>query len=76
MFICSNYEYVYISGDINAQIAEMTDYTIDEFFDRFFDFDEEMISYCDHKAVLEKYNIQLQRKSRDKWIQMNLNLQK
>ena len=57
MSICSNFEYVYIAGDMNAQIAEMTDFTTDdECFDRFFDFDEAMISYYNHKSVLEKYN--------------------
>ena len=38
MSICSHFEYIYIAGDMNAQIAEMTDFTTDdEFFDRCFD---------------------------------------
>ena len=35
MSICSKYDYVFISGDMNAQTADMTDFTTD---DRFFFF--------------------------------------
>ena len=41
---CSEHDYVYLWRDINAQTGELSDYTTDdEFLNRFFYFDEEMM---------------------------------
>ena len=69
MSICSKYEYVYISGAMNAQTADMTDFTTDDkLFDSFFCFffDEEIRRFYDQKSILQSLNKQLQRKSHDR----------
>ena len=38
--MCSNYDFVYVSGDTNAQTADLCDFTFtDEFLSEYFDFD-------------------------------------
>ena len=55
------------SADMNAQTADMTDFTTDvELFDRSFDFDADVIRFYEQRSGLEKLNIQLHRKSQDK----------
>ena len=67
MTVCSKYHYVFISGDMNAQTANMTEFTSpDDFLGRHFGFDDNLIQFYDQKAVLEKMGIQVQRKSMDK----------
>ncbi|XP_053405613.1 uncharacterized protein LOC128558990 [Mercenaria mercenaria] len=67
--ICSEYEHVYISGDFNAQTAEMQDYTKnDDFLSDFFHFDNDTISFFDQRSKMENSGISLERKSHDKKI--------
>ena len=62
----SNYEYIYLLGDFNAQTSTMDDYTTaDSFLSEFFNFDQDTIEYMDQKCVLEKFGIQIKRVSKD-----------
>ena len=64
--MCSSYDFVYISGDINARTAELCDFTpVDEFLSEYFDFDQETMQFYDQKSTLESISIQLNRKSQD-----------
>ena len=66
MTICRKYHYVFISGDMNAQTANLTEFTSPgDFLGRHFQFDDNLIQFYDQKSVLDK-NIQVQRKSMDK----------
>lgn len=65
--MCSKFEYVYISGDINAQTGDLADYTqADDFLCRHFDFDDQTKQFYDQKSALETLGIQIHRKSSDK----------
>ena len=65
--MCSNYDFVFISGDINARTGELCDYTsLDDFLSVFFDFDQETMQFYDQKSSLKSIGIQLERKSEDK----------
>ena len=62
----SNFDYIYLLGDFNAQTATMPDYTVlDPFLSEFFNFDAGTIEHMDQKCVLEKYNLQINRSSKD-----------
>ena len=62
----SNYEYMYLLGDFNAQTATMVDYTTaGSFLSEMFHFDQDIIEYMDQKCVLEKLGIQISRISGD-----------
>ena len=65
--MCSKFDYVYISGDINAQTGDLADYThVDDFLCRHFDFDDQTKQFYDQKSALENLGIQIHRKSSDK----------
>ena len=62
----SNFDYIYLLGDFNAQTATMPDYTVlDPFLSEFFNFDADTIEHMDQKCVLEKYDLQINRSSKD-----------
>ena len=62
----SNYEYMYLLGDFNAQTATMVDYTTaGSFLSEMFHFDQDIIEYMDQKCVLEKLGIHISRISGD-----------
>ena len=65
--VCSKSDYVYLTGDFNAQTANMKDYTcLDRSFDKFLDLDQDTISFFDEKSFLVQNNIQVERFSVDK----------
>lgn len=65
--MCSRFDYIYLAGDINAQTADLADYTSTEgFLCRYFDFDKETKEFYDQKSVLEYIGIQSDRVSTDK----------
>ena len=62
----SNFDYIYLLGDFNAQTATMPDYTVlDPFLSEFFSFDADTIEHMDQKCVLEKLDFQINRSSKD-----------
>ncbi|MCG8034442.1 MAG: reverse transcriptase family protein [Candidatus Thiodiazotropha taylori] len=62
----SNYDYMYLLGDYNAQTANMVDYTVlDPFLSEFFNFDQATMEHMDQKGVFEKYGLQISRASKD-----------
>ena len=64
---CSSFEHVYICGDMNAQTADLSDYTEnDDFLTDFFNLDNETLTFFDQKAQMENCNIPLRRVSQDK----------
>ena len=64
--IRSQYDFVYLVGDMNAQTAKMQDYTeTDPFLSNLFDFDQETETFFDQKSNLERNGIMLDRASQD-----------
>lgn len=52
--MCSKFDYVYISGDINAQTGDLADYThVDDFLCRHFDFDDQTKQFYDQNRRLK-----------------------
>ena len=52
--MCSKFDYVYISGDINAQTGDLADYThVDDFLSRHFDFDDQTKQFYDQNRRLK-----------------------
>ncbi|MEW8548327.1 MAG: hypothetical protein AB2693_32895 [Candidatus Thiodiazotropha sp.] len=50
--MCSRFDYVYLAGDINAQTADLADYTsADDFLSRYFDFDNETNQFYDQSKI-------------------------
>ena len=65
--MCSKYDYIYLAGDFNAQIANLSDYTTaDDFLGKHFDLDEELSPFYNQKSALEQLGIQVHRNSMDK----------
>ena len=51
----SNFDYIYLAGDYNAQTADLADYTTgDDFLSRLFDFDDELSSFNNQKSCARK----------------------
>lgn len=66
MSYCSDFEYVFITGDINAQTASMHDFTSrDESLDKYLGLDEETLNYFDQEAFLMTKNLPVNRVSKD-----------
>ena len=64
--MCSKFDLVYLAGDFSAQTADLADFTIaDDFLDRHFDLDDDLTSFYNQKAILERLGIQVHRKSMD-----------
>ena len=64
---CSDNKYVILTGDFNARIAELNDYTQrDEFFTELFDFDDETSEFFYSVSKLDSLDIPHDRKSMDK----------
>ena len=64
--VCSKNKYVIITGDLNARTAMLKDYTrVDNFFSDIFDFDAETRSFFDKTPILQKYNVPLERATKD-----------
>ena len=54
-------------GDFNAQTGTLDDFTTpDTFLSDYFNFDQETINFCDQKCELERFGINVTRKSMDK----------
>ena len=67
MSLCSKFEYVFITGDFNAQTANMRDFTCaDISLDKHLDLDQETLDYFDQEAYLLNNNIQVNRVSKDR----------
>ena len=65
--VCSKYDYVYLTDDLNAQTANMKDYNcLDRSFDKFLDLDQDTISFLDEKSFQVQNKIQVDRFSMDK----------
>ena len=65
--MCCKYDYVFISGDFNAQTGELADYTKqDDFLCRQFEFDEETRQFYGQKSALQNIGVQTYRKSMEK----------
>ena len=59
MSLCSQFEYVFITGDFNAQTANMRDFTgADISLDKHIDLDQENLDFFDQEAYLLNNNIQ------------------
>ena len=66
MSFCSTYEYVYITGDFNAQTARIRDFTCtDASLDKYLDLDQQTIDYFDQESFLLTNNILVDRASQD-----------
>lgn len=64
MSLCSEFEYVFLTGDFNAQTAKLRDFTCsDNSFDKHLD--QETLDYFDQEAFLLNNNIQVNRVSKD-----------
>ena len=64
--VCSQHKYVLITGDLNARTARLKDYTrVDNFLSDLIDFDGETLSFFDKTPILEKYNVPLERATKD-----------
>lgn len=64
--MCSNYKYVFITGDFNARTSHLNDFTqLDHFVSEMFEFDEDTVNFFDKTNYLERLNIPLQRASKD-----------
>ena len=67
MSLCSEFEYIFITGDFNAQTANMRDCSCaDILLDKHLDLDQETLDYFDHEAYLLNNNIQVNRVSKDR----------
>ena len=65
-FMCSNYKYVFITGDFNARTSHLNDFTqLDHFVSEMFEFDEDTENFFDKTNYLDRLNIPLQRASKD-----------
>ncbi len=63
----SCYENVLLVGDMNAQTANLVDYTEnDDFLDKYFDLDRDTLEFFDQKNAMLKEGIPLSRNSQDK----------
>ena len=63
---CSKDYHVLLTGDFNAQTSDMEDFTsADAFLSEYFEFDENTVEFFNQKWVLEKYNLQINRVSKD-----------
>ena len=66
MSFCSESEYVFLTGDFNAQTANMRDFTCsDALFDKYLDLDQDTVDYFDQEAFLLNNNISIDRVSKD-----------
>lgn len=64
--MCSKYDNVFLAGDMNAQTANMKDYTeCDTFLADHFDFDADTRDFLDQRAAMENLGIILNRVSQD-----------
>ena len=57
-----------LTGDLNAQTSDMEDLTsADAFLSEYFElnFDENTVEFFNQNCVLEKYNLQINRVSKD-----------
>lgn len=64
---CSKYDYVYLTGDFNAQTANMRDFTCaDRSLDKYLDLDQDTVNFFDQVSFLENNNISTDRVSLDK----------
>ena len=67
MAYCNESDYVFLTGDFNAQTANMRDFTCsDALLDKYLDFDEDTISYIDQEAFLINNTIRTLRVSKDR----------
>ena len=67
MSFCSEYEYVFLTGDFNAQTANLQDFTCsDTLLDKHLNLDNETQEYFDQEAFLQNNNIPVNRVSNDK----------
>ena len=66
MTYCSESEYVFLTGDFNAQTANMRDFTCSyTLLDKYLDFDQDTINNFDQEEFLIKSNITTNRASKD-----------
>ena len=66
MSVCTNYDLVYLMGDLNAQTAELSDYTVyDDTLDKYFDLDSDTIEYFDQESFFKDNGININRTSKD-----------
>ena len=62
----SKFEYLYLCGDFNAHTGELVDYTTnDDFISEYFQFNEDLTSFVNQKALLLENGIKLKRCSPD-----------
>ena len=55
MSFCSEYEYVFLTGDFNAQTANLRDFTCsDTLLDKYLNLDNETLEYFDQEAFFAK----------------------
>lgn len=67
MSVCSKFDCVYVTGDFNAQTANMEDFTCsDRSLDKFLDLDQQTIDYFDQETHLLNNNSLVNRISQDK----------
>ena len=65
--VCSQYDYIFVMGDFNAQTGDLEDFTsADTFLSEFFHFDPQTVDYYDQKCALERYGVQVTRTTQDK----------
>ena len=66
MSTCSNNDYVYLMGDLNAQTANLNDYTSnDESLDKYLDLDSDTIECFDQESFFKNNGITMNRTSQD-----------
>ncbi|MEW8546031.1 MAG: endonuclease/exonuclease/phosphatase family protein [Candidatus Thiodiazotropha sp.] len=64
--MCSSHKYVFITGDLNARTARLSDYVqLDEFLAETFELDDETINFFNKTTILEQLKIPLNRTSND-----------
>ena len=66
MSFCSEYDYVFLTGDFNAQTANLRDFTCsDALLDKYLDLDNETLEYFNQEAFMKCNNIPINRVSSD-----------
>ena len=66
MSFCSESEYVFLTGDFNAQTSNMRYFTCsDALLDKYLDLDQDTIDYFDQETFLLNHNISINRGSKD-----------
>ena len=66
MSFCSESEYVFLTGDFNAQTSNMRYFTcFDALLDKYLDLDQDTIDYFDQETFLLNHNISINRGSKD-----------